>query len=153
MSLKGSIFCSSLHPNVDSFILSLSFPMFDKDAGSSKMDALRERGVRVLTCQKNTRNTCSLIITQNTFLFFVSSYSIILLVYWSKYCSLLERRSHRTLWSSPDDTGETCKQRFHSDNMSYVFLPYYSGEISKRNNNWKLGRLEKGNHMAIVTSW
>ena len=57
ISLKGSVFCSSLHPSVDSFILSLSFPMLDKDAGSSKMDALRERGAGVLTCQKKTRNT------------------------------------------------------------------------------------------------
>lgn len=57
ISLKGSIFCSSLHPSVDSFILFLSFPMLDKDAGSSKMDALRERGVRILACQKKARNT------------------------------------------------------------------------------------------------
>ena len=36
--LKGSIFCSSLHPNSDSFRVIMSFPVLDKDACSSKMD-------------------------------------------------------------------------------------------------------------------
>ena len=121
LSLKGSVFCSSLHPKVDSFILSLSFPMLDKDAGSSKMDALRVRGVRVLTCQKKTRNTCSFIITRSPM--FLSSYSIILLVYWSRYCNLLDWRSHRTLWPSPHYAREIWKRRFHSDKVSYICFP------------------------------
>ena len=40
-SSKGSIFWSSLHPNVDSFNAFLNFPVLDKDAGSSNTDGRR----------------------------------------------------------------------------------------------------------------